>query len=63
MSPVTGEEVPDKTARVQVYPYANSRKAEWPKADYVVGNPPLIGDKRFRYAAFHHAMQRMRHVS
>ena len=47
-SPVTGEEVPDETARVPVYRYINPRKAEWPKADYAVGNPPYIGNKRMR---------------
>jgi hypothetical protein len=41
--PVTGEEVPDETARVQELRYVNPRKAEWPKADYVVGNPPFVG--------------------
>ena len=49
-SPVTGEEIPDETARVPVYRYVNPRKAEWPKADYVVGNPPFIGNKRMRFA-------------
>src|SRR5213596_383282 len=49
-SPVTGEEIPDETARVPVYRYVNPRKAEWPKADYVVGNPPFIGNKRMRMA-------------
>ena len=44
LHPVTGEEVPDETARVQIsYKYINPKKAEWPKADYVVGNPPFIG--------------------
>ncbi|QDV72486.1 class I SAM-dependent DNA methyltransferase [Botrimarina mediterranea] len=41
--PVTGLEVPDETARVPMYRYVNPRKAEWPKADFVVGNPPFIG--------------------
>ncbi len=41
--PVTGEDVPDDAARVPVYRYVNPRKAEWPKADFVVGNPPFIG--------------------
>lgn len=41
--PVTGEDVPDKSARVLLYRYINTRKAEWPAADYVVGNPPFIG--------------------
>ncbi len=48
--PVTGEDVPDETARVPVYRYINPRKAEWPEADYIVGNPPYIGDKRMRSA-------------
>jgi hypothetical protein len=42
-SPVTGEDVPDDSARVPVYRYVNPRKAEWPKADFVVGNPPFMG--------------------
>jgi hypothetical protein len=48
--PVTGEEVPDETARVQELRYINPRKAEWPQADYIVGNPPFIGNKRMRLA-------------
>ena len=43
--PVTGEEVPDETAREISYKYNNAKKAEWPKANYVVGNPPFIGNK------------------
>jgi hypothetical protein len=38
--PVTGDEVPDETARVTELRYVNPRKAAWPEADYVVGNPP-----------------------
>ena len=41
--PVTGEPVPDPEARVQVLDYANPRPAEWPEADFIVGNPPFIG--------------------
>ncbi len=48
--PVTGEEVPDETARVLSLVYHNPKKAEWPKADYVVGNPPFIGDKIMKAA-------------
>jgi hypothetical protein len=48
--PVTGEAVPDETARSVVEKYVNPRKAEWPQADFVVGNPPFIGDKRLRQA-------------
>ena len=49
-SPVTGETIPDETARVPVYRYVNPRKAEWPEAEFVVGNPPFIGNKRMRTA-------------
>lgn len=48
--PVTGEPVPDPYARTQVYRYHQPRPATWPKADYVVGNPPFIGSKRMREA-------------
>lgn len=47
---VTGEEVPDEKAVVPQERYINPRKAEWPAADYVVGNPPFIGNKRMRIA-------------
>lgn len=46
--PVTGEDVPDEAARVPVLRYLNPRKAEWPAADFIVGNPPFIGNKRMR---------------
>ncbi len=44
--PVTGEEVPDETARVTELKYVNPRKAEWPQADYIVGNPPFVGTQQ-----------------
>jgi len=47
--PVTGEDVPDETAQVPLERYVNPRKAEWPEADFVVGNPPFIGTKRMRH--------------
>ena len=46
--PTTGERVPEESARVRVYRYTNPRQAEWPQADFVVGNPPFIGAKRMR---------------
>ncbi len=49
-SPATGEDIPDDTARVSVYQYVNPRKAEWPQADFIVGNPPFIGNWRMRSA-------------
>nr|VFK59180.1 MAG: Type II restriction/modification system, DNA methylase subunit YeeA [Candidatus Kentron sp. TC] len=48
--PVTGEQVPDESARVAVERYVNPRKAGWPEADFVVGNPPFIGAARMRAA-------------
>ncbi|HYM60677.1 MAG TPA: DNA methyltransferase, partial [Thermoanaerobaculia bacterium] len=48
--PVTGEDVPDDTARMPVYRYVNPRKAEWPGAEFIVGNPPFIGGWRIRQA-------------
>ncbi|MBL4751437.1 MAG: class I SAM-dependent DNA methyltransferase [Amylibacter sp.] len=48
--PVTGEEVPDETARVQVMDYAKPRAAKWPEAEFIVGNPPFIGSSRMRDA-------------
>jgi len=35
--PVTGEEVPDESARVISFRYLNPKKAEWPKAEFIVG--------------------------
>ena len=46
--PVTGKPVPDETARVEVYRYVKPRTAAWPKADFIVGNPPFIGVRRMR---------------
>jgi hypothetical protein len=48
--PVTGEAVPDETARVPLERYINPRRAAWPETDFVVGNPPFIGNKRMRLA-------------
>lgn len=48
LHPVTGQPVPDETARVIVYDYPNPRPAEWPQADFIVGNPPFVGNKRMR---------------
>lgn len=46
--PVTGKDVPDETARVEVCRYVNPRPAKWPRADFIVGNPPFIGVRRMR---------------
>jgi hypothetical protein len=46
--PVTGKPVPDEDARTEVYRYVKPRAAKWPKADFIVGNPPFIGGKDVR---------------
>jgi len=33
---------------VEVYKYKNPHKAEWPEVDFIVGNPPFIGNKRMK---------------
>jgi hypothetical protein len=48
--PVTGEDVPDEAAQVVQWAYVNPRPAEWPAAEFIVGNPPFIGNKRMREA-------------
>jgi hypothetical protein len=44
-SPVTGENVPDDTMRVPLVNYVNPHPAEWPQADFIVGNPPYLGSR------------------
>jgi hypothetical protein len=46
--PVTGEPVPDETARVPIERYVNPRPATWPEADFILGNPPFIGKLKIR---------------
>ncbi|GAA4369381.1 class I SAM-dependent DNA methyltransferase [Hymenobacter saemangeumensis] len=48
--PATGQPVPDETARTPVLDYPNPRPAEWPEADFIVGNPPFVGPARMREA-------------
>lgn len=48
--PITGAQVPDEAAQVPQWKYLNARKAAWPQVDFVVGNPPFIGNKRMRDA-------------
>ena len=48
--PVTGEQVPDEAAQVPQWRYVGGRKAEWPQADFIVGNPPFIGKSAMREA-------------
>jgi len=60
--PVTGEDIPDETARVPFLRYLNPRPAAWPDADYVVGNPPFIGNWRMRQALGDGYAEALRHT-
>lgn len=40
---VTGQPVPDEAAQLVQWRYLNPRQAVWPKANFIVGNPPFIG--------------------
>lgn len=48
LHPITGEDVPDETARKETHHYIKPRRAEWPEAEFIVGNPPFIGGKDMR---------------
>jgi hypothetical protein len=47
-SPITGDMVPDESRRVTQDSYVNPRKAKWPSAEFIVGNPPYLGTSRMR---------------
>ncbi len=46
--PVTGNLVPDESGQLELFRYIKPRETNWPKADFIVGNPPFIGNKRMR---------------
>ena len=48
MNLITGNEVPDETARRAVFHLKGVKKASWPDANFIVGNPPFIGGKDIR---------------
>ncbi|WP_243294396.1 DNA methyltransferase [Geothrix mesophila] len=48
--PATGKPVPDETAQTAIVEYLDPRPAPWPEADFIVGNPPFLGNKRVREA-------------
>ncbi len=48
--PVTGKLVPDPEAKLKYMEYVGARQAEWPQADFIVGNPPYMGRGRQREA-------------
>jgi hypothetical protein len=46
--PVTGREVPDEQGVRPLDTFVNPRPAAWPQADFIVGNPPFLGNKFMR---------------
>jgi hypothetical protein len=46
--PATGRQVPDGSAVIVDKIYDGVTAARWPKADFIVGNPPFVGNKRMR---------------
>jgi hypothetical protein len=46
--PVTGQEVPDESSRRPLLAYDKSPRVEWPKAYFIIGNPPYLGNWRMR---------------
>jgi hypothetical protein len=48
LHPITGEEIPDPAATLPLYTYVNPKRAPWPEAEFIVGNPPFIGGKDMR---------------
>ena len=48
--PVTGKQVPDENAQVAILEYLEPKPAPWPEADFIVGNPPFLGNARMREA-------------
>lgn len=48
--PVTGELVPDPAARIPYFEHRSPRPAKWPRADFIIGNPPFLGKLKQREA-------------
>jgi len=47
-SNVTGEDIPDLNAQVEIYNYNSPDKVAWPEAEFIIGNPPFLGSKKMR---------------
>jgi hypothetical protein len=46
--PVTGELVPDPDVALKFWEHVGAAPATWPEADFIVGNPPFLGQYRQR---------------
>jgi SAM-dependent methyltransferase len=60
--PVTGKAVPDEAAQQEIWDYPDARPATWPEAEFVVGNPPFVGNKRMRAALGHGYTEALRRI-
>ena len=47
---MTGELVPDPNAKLEYNKLVDPKEAKWPKADFIIGNPPFMGQFRQREA-------------
>ncbi len=47
---VTGDLVPDPSAKLKYEIHVKARPAPWPEADFIIGNPPYLGKGRQREA-------------
>jgi hypothetical protein len=45
---VTGRLVPDREAVLKYQEYVHPTQAKWPRADYIIGNPPYLGKQQKR---------------
>ena len=48
IDPITGIDIPDEQAIITEKRYEDVTSSEWPEADFIVGNPPFVGNKRMR---------------
>ena len=48
VNPVTGRLEADENAQKELYRYYGVKPSRWPAADFIVGNPPFIGNKKLR---------------
>lgn len=60
--PVTGALVPDEAGQLPQWKYIRPRKAIWPQADFIVGNPPFIGKLKMREALGDGYVEALRNV-
>jgi hypothetical protein len=48
--PVTGDMVPDPAAKLEYRTILSPHETEWPPAEFIIGNPPFMGQARQREA-------------